>query len=159
MRQSSKPFWPTRSAAVGSISSELPSATISAPCVQGEAIANRRRPSSATRVSRSAMTTRYPNIADITVNSAWAAISPNSCATAICGKLKDNIHGKIQLGNPLTATATATPMIVMAVTFARRIVPAGTGSGSRIAASRGSMASTSHCEAATSAVTTIASAR
>ena len=50
-------------------------------------------------------------------------------------------------------------MIVTADTLARRIVPAGTGSGSRIAASRGSIASTSHCDAATRAVTIIASAR
>ena len=61
------------------------------------------------------------------------------------------------LGKALTATATATPRIATAVSFARRIVPVATGSGSRIAASRASIASASHCEAATSSVTAAAS--
>ena len=90
---------------------------------------------------------------------ACVAISANSAKTLICRKVNTSSSGKTMLGVRLTASAAAAPRIPTAVSLARRIVPARTGSGSRIAASRVSIASESHCAAATSAVAIIARPR
>jgi hypothetical protein len=67
---------------------------------------------------------------------ACVAIIRNTSPADIWRRLNDTIHGNTQVGQMLTASATAAPSIATAASLARRTIDGRTGSGSRIAESR-----------------------